>query len=73
MISSQPNKFIIKGEVIEITEQDTHRNARIISRPELIVLTTENKDDLHLGDQVIMEVTMLVEKVGLEILEKSDK
>ncbi len=57
------NIIPIKGEIVEVFEKESKRFIKIICKPEFLVLSTENNDDVYLGDKVELTININVEKM----------
>ena len=60
----QTHLFSLPGEVVEIFEKEGHCLTKIALRhSELLDITAENLQDAHLGDRVIIEAKITIDRI----------
>lgn len=69
MSAQKADTFSLKGEILEILDQDETSTIKIICKPEWILLNINNSEECKLGDKVIVDGQFTVKglyKVDLE-------
>ena len=70
MTTLSENKYIFRGEVVEVLNQGLNRKIKVICKPGSLIIETPDKDALTLGDSVIIKGTFEVDT--LETMHASD-
>lgn len=64
------NKYIFRGEVVEVLSQGPSRKIKVICKPGAMIIETSDKDSLTLGDSVIIKGSFEID--ALETMNISD-
>ena len=71
MTTLSENKYIFRGEVVEVLNQGPSRRIKVICKPGSMIIETPDLDTLTLGDAVIIKGSFEVDT--LETMIASDK
>ena len=63
MGANKKNAFVFTGKVVEILNSSESRIIKVVCRPGNLLILTEDEGNLDLGEQVILEGNIQVEKI----------
>ena len=71
MSAQKADTFSLKGEILEILDQDKTSSIKIICKPDWILLNIDDPEEFKLGDKVLVDGQFTVKGVYKVDLEES--